>query len=142
MVRQKACLSGQIKCGIGCEPAHSCLGQSEQYSFGLCIRVEESLSLKQEFVIGKCANNSCSIVRSQNAGRLFRLDLDIGSKSGAKGERKVEYLWLCTDCAQVMQPKVEVRGDTVTLKLTKIESIQLETFACAGDRATLLKQAN
>jgi hypothetical protein len=34
-------------------------------------------------------------------------------------ECKTEYIRLCAHCTQVMHPKVEVTGDTVTLRLTK-----------------------
>jgi heterodisulfide reductase subunit C len=69
-------------------------------------------------MVGKCANSWCPTVRGHNPGKLFRLDINLGSKSG-KNQRKVEYLWLCDRCAQVMHPKVEVIGNTVTLRLTK-----------------------
>lgn len=49
---------------------------------------------------------------------MFRLDLDLGNKAGGN-ELKTEYIWLCARCAQVMHPKVEITGNTVTLRLTK-----------------------
>jgi hypothetical protein len=48
------------------------------------------------------------------------LDIALGSKAGGD-ELKSEYLWLCASCAQKMHPKVEVIGNTVTLRLTKNE---------------------
>jgi hypothetical protein len=127
---------------LKCEQSHSCVGHGEQYSVARCIRVKEIDTPKQEAMVGKCANNSCSAIRSQNAGKLFRLDLQLGSRSGAKSERKVEYLWLCASCAEVMLPKVVVRGDTVTLLLTKIDTLQLVDTQTCADRNALLKQAN
>jgi hypothetical protein len=73
-------------------------------------------------MVSKCANSWCPTTRRQNVGKLFRLDLDIGSMSG-KDAYKTEYLWLCDRCAQVMHPKVEVIGNTVTLRLTKNDPI-------------------
>jgi hypothetical protein len=69
-------------------------------------------------MVGKCANSWCPTTRHHHEGKLFRLDINLGSKAG-RDERKTEYIWLCACCAQVMHPKVEVSGDTVTLRLTK-----------------------
>jgi hypothetical protein len=49
---------------------------------------------------------------------LFRLDIDLGNQAGGH-ERKTEYIWLCAECAELMHPKVDVIGDTVTLRLTR-----------------------
>ena len=69
-------------------------------------------------MVGKCANSWCSTTRHHHEGKLFRLDINLGNMAG-KDERKTKYIWLCAPCAQVMHPKVEVNGDTVTLRLTK-----------------------
>ncbi len=69
-------------------------------------------------MVSKCANSWCLTTRHRHEGKLFRLDIDLGNMAG-KDERKTEYIWLCTPCAQVMHPKVDVIGDTVTLRLTK-----------------------
>ena len=69
-------------------------------------------------MVGKCANSWCPTTRHYHEGKLFRLDIDLGNMTGGD-ERKTEYIWLCACCAQVMHPKVEVNGDTVTLRLTK-----------------------
>jgi hypothetical protein len=84
----------------------------------LCIRVREIHSLKQGMMVGKCANNWCSTTRQFREGKLFRLDIDLGSKTG-RDERKTEYIWLCDSCAQLMHPEVEVTEDSVMLRLTK-----------------------
>ena len=60
----------------------------------------------------KCANRCCTATRNVNEGKLFRLDLDLGSKTGGD-EHRTEYMWLCSDCAQRMHPRVEVSGDTI-----------------------------
>jgi hypothetical protein len=65
-------------------------------------------------MVGKCANSWCPTPRHHHEGKLFRLDIDLGTKTGGD-ERKTEYIWLCACCAQVMQ----VNGDTVTLRLAK-----------------------
>jgi hypothetical protein len=75
-------------------------------------------------MVGKCANNWCPTVRRLDAGKLFRLDLELGSKAGRDDERKTEYIWLCPRCAQKMHPKVEVSGNTVRVRLLKNETIR------------------
>ena len=63
-------------------------------------------------MLGKCANNSCSALRTEHEGKLFRLDIDIGNTAGGT-QRKTAYVWLCASCARQMSPKVSVTGDTV-----------------------------
>jgi hypothetical protein len=75
-------------------------------------------------MVGRCANSSCSATRHQHEGKLFRLDINLGNKAGGT-ERKTEYIWLCAHCSQQMHPKVEVTGNTVTLRLTKSEPMRL-----------------
>ncbi len=70
----------------------------------------------------KCANNWCPTPRHHRGGKLFRLDINLGNKTGGS-ERKTEYIWLCACCAQKMHPKVEVTGDTIRVRLTKNEPI-------------------
>jgi hypothetical protein len=69
---------------------------------------------------GNCANRWCSAPRLEDEGKLFRLDINLGNRAGGD-ERKTEYIWLCASCANRMHPKVEVSGNTVTLRLTKNE---------------------
>ena len=69
-------------------------------------------------MIGNCANRSCTTLRRPNQGKLFRLDIDLGSLSGTD-EHLTEYIWLCRTCAQVMHPAVEVTRDSVVLRITK-----------------------
>jgi hypothetical protein len=66
----------------------------------------------------KCENRCCPATRKHDEGKLFRLDLDLGSNGGGS-ERRTEYMWLCPRCAQRMHPKVEVNGNTVTVRLSR-----------------------
>ena len=86
-------------------------------------------------MVGKCANSWCPTTRHHHEGKLFRLDIDLGNKAGGD-ERKTEYMWLCACCAQVMHPKVEVNGDTVTLRLTKNDPMPV------ADTDAFLRRAN
>lgn len=69
-------------------------------------------------MVGKCANSRCSTTRRHHEGKLFRLDIDLGSMAG-KDERKTEYIWLCACCVLSMHPSVTVTGNTVTVRLSK-----------------------
>jgi hypothetical protein len=75
-------------------------------------------------MVCKCANSWCPTTRHHHEGSLFRLDINVGNTAGGT-ERKTEYIWLCSSCALVMHPKVEVKGDTVILRLTKKEPTQI-----------------
>jgi hypothetical protein len=82
----------------------------------------------------KCANSWCPTSPHHRDGKLFRLDLDLGNKAGGN-EQITEYIWLCAPCAQHMRPKVEVTGDTVTVRLSKIAPIVgVDTFASSSLR--------
>ncbi len=83
-------------------------------------------------MVAKCANSWCHTTRHHDAGKLFRLDINLGNKAGGK-ERKTEYIWLCAHCAQEMHPKVEVTGDTVTVRLSKNAPMVAETAALSND---------
>ena len=67
-------------------------------------------------MVSKCANNWCSTTRRSHEGKMFRLDIDLGSMTGAD-EHKTAYIWLCASCAEIMHPEVEVTADSVLLKL-------------------------
>lgn len=72
----------------------------------------------------KCVNRACSAsFHSSDEGKLFRIDIDIGSNSGGK-ERKTEYIWLCGRCARTMNPKIEVAGNVLTVRLSATEDHQ------------------
>jgi hypothetical protein len=75
-------------------------------------------------MITKCANNWCLTPRLDHGGKLFRLDIDLGSMAG-KDERKTEYIWLCSSCVLQMHPNVTVTGNTVRVILTKNEPMRL-----------------
>jgi hypothetical protein len=69
-------------------------------------------------MVDKCANSWCPTTRRHSEGKLFRFDIDLGSKAGGN-ELKTEYIWLCASCASTMHPKVVVTGNTVRLCLAK-----------------------
>lgn len=69
-------------------------------------------------MVRKCANSWCSTTRHNDEGKLFRLDIDLGTATG-RSERKTEYIWLCACCVLKMHPNVEVSGNTVRVLLTK-----------------------
>jgi hypothetical protein len=70
----------------------------------------------------KCANRCCPAIRQGDEGKLYRLDLELGSKAGGT-ECKTDYLWLCDECAQRIHPRIDVCGDTVTVRLTSNRSM-------------------
>lgn len=84
----------------------------------------------------KCVNHYCSATRHHDEGKLFRLDLDLGSKNGGD-ERMTEYLWLCADCAQRMHPTVEVSANKVTVRLSENLPMPLGDSSTAQLRARL-----
>ena len=63
-------------------------------------------------MVSKCANPDCAATfRYFHLGRLFRLEIDAGldrrRSLGADDEikkplRRIEFYWLCQDCAQKM----------------------------------------
>jgi hypothetical protein len=69
-------------------------------------------------MVETCANHCCAAVRRSNQGKLFRLDIDLGSRSG-EDEQMTEYIWLCASCAKLMHPKVEVTAESVILRLAR-----------------------
>ncbi len=83
-------------------------------------------------MVAKCANSWCHTTRHHDAGKLFRLDINLGNKAGGK-ERMTEYIWLCARCAQQMHPRVEVIGDTVTVRLSKNVPAAAESAALSND---------
>jgi hypothetical protein len=84
-------------------------------------------------MVSKCANSWCSTTRNHQEGKLFRLDIVVGNRAGGK-ERKTEYIWLCAPCADQMLPKVEVSGNTITLRLTKKDPVRVAETAVASER--------
>jgi hypothetical protein len=79
-------------------------------------------------MVTKCANSRYFATRHDQEGKLFRLDIDLGSKAG-EDQRKTEYIWLCSRCAQEMHPEVEVNGDTVTVRLLKNAPMRADATA-------------
>ena len=68
----------------------------------------------------KCENRWCSTTRQYHEGKMFRLDINLGSRTGRADEHKTEYVWLCASCAQIIHPEVEVTEDSVLLQLTQM----------------------
>lgn len=50
-------------------------------------------------------------------GTTFRVDLNLGNTSGEL-QSKPAYIWLCPQCAQVLNPTIEVVGSTVKVRLS------------------------
>ena len=72
-------------------------------------------------ISGKCVNSACSAsFHGRDEGKLFRIDIDIGSNSGSD-ERKIEYIWLCARCARTLNPKIDVAGNVLTVRLLSTE---------------------
>lgn len=70
---------------------------------------------------GFCANPACSTQRHNHDGILFRVDIELGSISGTSGN-KTAYVWLCSRCAALMIPKVEVTKTAVRIRLASTET--------------------
>jgi hypothetical protein len=75
---------------------------------------------KDVLMVGKCANSWCLATPHDHTGKLFRVEIDVGSKAG-KCRQETTDLWLCARCAAEMDVRVEVSGDTVRVRLSKIE---------------------
>ena len=75
-------------------------------------------------MVGKCANDFCATPRKQSEGKMFRVDVDLGNSAG-QSELKTAYLWLCPRCAVTLIPKIEVAGQTVKVRLSKISCVPL-----------------
>ena len=69
----------------------------------------------------KCANPLCSACHHGDEGKLFRLDFEIASTAGAT-QHKTAFVWLCSHCAQQMNPRVEVTRDAVRVLLAAVHS--------------------
>lgn len=84
-------------------------------------------------MVGKCANKCCLTPRDHKAGKVFRLDIDLGNKAGGS-EHKTAYIWLCASCAEKMHPKVKVIGDTIQLLLSRNDPMRLPEPEVAVER--------
>jgi hypothetical protein len=82
----------------------------------------------------KCANNWCLTPRHDHGGKLFRLDIDLGSVHG-NDERKTEYIWLCASCVLLMHPNVVVTGNTVRVTFIRNEPMRLAETEAPLSRA-------
>ena len=61
----------------------------------------------------------CGAPRSPHGGKLFRVDVDLGNAAG-NCQRKTVYVWLCSRCAQELNPTIEVAKGTVRVRLAAI----------------------
>jgi hypothetical protein len=86
---------------------------------------------KDVLMVEKCANSWCSATQQNHQGKLFRVEIDVASTNGHTRQETTD-LWLCARCAAEMNVKVEVAGDTVRVRLSKIrDDGQLAKAACA-----------
>jgi hypothetical protein len=69
----------------------------------------------------RCANHCCNAVRQSDEGKLYRLDLELGSLRG-EDEHRTEYLWLCSECASYLRLRVQAHGDSVQVRLSARDS--------------------
>jgi len=54
-------------------------------------------------MVDKCANPACTATfRRLRDGRVFVIELEADSRSGATGLRQREYFWLCNSCCRSM----------------------------------------
>ena len=60
----------------------------------------------------RCANPPCSAPRHPNQGKLFCVEIEIGSAT-CTAQRTTAYVWLCDGCAKQMKPNSEVAGDII-----------------------------
>ncbi len=71
-------------------------------------------------MVARCANPACSSAcHRPEEGKLFRVDIEIANKAGTT-EQNTAYVWLCSRCARVMNPRIEVAGDTVRVLLSAV----------------------
>jgi len=55
-------------------------------------------------LLSKCANPAClARFRTLRHGRLFRVEIKAVSSGSAHPSSRIEYFWLCGDCARVMK---------------------------------------
>jgi len=84
-------------------------------------------------MVGKCANSWCPTTRHHHEGKLFRVDIALGNKAG-ENEQRTAYVWLCAKCAEQMVPRIEVAGDTVTVRLSKNAPLRVADTAASSVR--------
>lgn len=76
-------------------------------------------------MVSKCANPQCAVpFRYFHLGKLFRLEVEIASSERNTWQgpsRKIEFYWLCENCAATMtlvnegRSKISVRSKRVAL---------------------------
>lgn len=108
-------------------------------SFVCCFHLAWTMPASGCAVLEKCANAQCRVVRSEGEGKLYRLDIDLGSADGPD-ERRIEYLWLCEHCAKSLHPMVEVADKTIRLRLVRRSAgIATQTLASSQPASPFLR---
>ncbi len=55
-------------------------------------------------MLSKCANPAClARFRTLRSGRLFQVEIKAVPSGHAHPSSRIEYFWLCGDCARVMK---------------------------------------
>ena len=71
-------------------------------------------------MLSKCANAGCPArFRYLHAGKLFRFDTGIESSAQTSGKatRRVEFFWLCEECAESLTINYEPGVGMITVPL-------------------------
>ena len=74
-------------------------------------------------MLSKCANAGCPArFRYLHAGKLFRFDTGLESSAAqpnGKATQRVEYFWLCEECAQSLTINYEPGVGMITIPLSE-----------------------
>lgn len=55
-------------------------------------------------MLSKCANPAClARFRTLRSGRLFQIEIKAVPSASAQPSSRIEYFWLCGDCARIMK---------------------------------------
>jgi hypothetical protein len=78
-------------------------------------------------MLSKCANSSCSNpFLYLHSGKLFRMDVAVEPEKhkpeGKKPSRRVEFFWLCTECAVNMTLTYKIGVGVVATPTTRARS--------------------
>jgi hypothetical protein len=93
-------------------------------------------------MVSKCANPECSALFLYfHQGKLFRLETEgredrrrhLGDETGvSKPLRRIEFYWLCEDCAERMTIAFDkVSGVSVRPRSVRLQSVRAATRAAA-----------
>ena len=78
-------------------------------------------------MLSKCANPSCSnLFLYLHNGKLFRMDLaeepEAPKPDSKKPARRVEFFWLCKDCAASMTLSYKFGAGVVAIPVKRVRS--------------------